>query len=166
MSQQAFADRLSRIENGKQWEPEGVVIVQRKKRVKNRQNKQTASNVMYPITLLALILLGVAMVVAARYVRFQVFGMGDPDGGILADHVVMDGIFSLILFFAVRQVANLKSVVLLAATAAGVIAGVLCMHMAVHRFPDLWAQLFGADWVNVVISTTPASWFLLIPYGF
>lgn len=164
MTDQAFQDRLSRINKGQQWAPEGVLMPTQT--LKQRQRKASMlGNAGYPFSIVLAFGLGMLTVVIARWARFQLFAGGDAGGDILMDNLIIDAAMSSGLAFVIRMMTNLTSPIHLSAKSFGITACVLTMHMAVHRFPDLWAVLFSPDWVKTVISQTEANGILFFTFG-
>ncbi|MBM7067529.1 hypothetical protein [Actibacterium sp. 188UL27-1] len=161
-----FAERIKRIEGGTQWEPDGVLLPDRSVDRKKRSKKgEVASNAAYPLSIVLAFVLGMLTVLIARYVRFQMFGMPGGGGDVLADHLFMDAAMSSCIGFLIRMVTNMKSPIHMSAKGFGITAGVLTMHMAVHRMPDLFERLFSPDWVYQVIATTEPNGFLFFTLG-
>mgnify|MGYP001796857615 CR=1 FL=1 len=90
-----------------------------------------------------------------------------PGGGgdVLADRLVMDAVMSSCIGFLIRMVTNMKSPVHMSAKGFGITAGVLTMHMAVHRLPEQFERLFSPEWVYQVISTTDPNGILFFTFG-
>ncbi|MEL6521969.1 MAG: hypothetical protein AAFQ66_13460 [Pseudomonadota bacterium] len=161
-----FAERIKRIETGDQWEPDGVLHSKRpEKRKKRSQSAEMTSNAMYPLSIAAAFVLGILTVLIARYVRFQLFGM--PGGGedVLADQLLMDAVMSSVIGMAIRMATNMTSAIHTSAKGFGITTGVLTMHMAVHRMPDLFEMMFSREWVLAVISTTDPNGVLFFSFG-
>lgn len=153
----AFQQRVARINSGKQWAPEGVVVSRRQQA--QRRKTAAAAN---PVTLLLALVLGAVIVVAVRYARFHAFEGGAVSGDILMDNMVMDAVMAVALSLIVKIAANLRAFIHLPVMAAGIAVAALCMHMAVHRVPDLFAQAFSDAWVASITQATDANTVLVL----
>lgn len=160
---QSFEERIGRITAGQQWEPEGVIVAQHTSR-KKKARKSLFGNAGYPLSIVMAFVLGILTVVLARYCRFHLFGV-EQSGDIIADHLIMDAAMSSGLAFVIRMATNLKSPVHLSAKSFGITAGVLTMHMAVHRFPEIFDFLFSPQWTDLVIASTEANGILFFSFG-
>ena len=120
---------------------------------------------MYPFSILLAFALGILTVVIARWARFQLFGLPGNAAEDFSSMVAMDAIMSSMIGFLIRQMTNLKSPIHLSAKGFGITAGVLCMHMAVHQMPGLWAILFSPEWVKSVVQTTSPTGILFFEFG-
>ncbi|MBY6152610.1 hypothetical protein KUV47_05240 [Vannielia litorea] len=147
-----FNDRISRINKGKQWAPDGVVhspIQQQRRKGKNGP----VARVFHTVSLPMAFAIGLLAISVARYGRLAVSGV--PEGGqVLTSTLAVDAVMAVILTFVLCQIVQMRSVTQVVVATVGTGAGTLTMHMLVHRAPELFAQLFGPTWVNAVISTT------------
>lgn len=155
-----FQNRISRINKGNQWAPDGVVHspVQRMQR-KGRNGP--VARMFHTISLPMAFSLGLMCMAVARYIRLAVSGV-PPGGHVLTDTLLVDGGLAVVLSFVLAQIVSMRSVAQVAVSATGVGVGALTMHMAVHRAPDIFSQFFGPTWVNAVLSTTEPN---MVLYG-
>ena len=160
-NQADFADRLARIEqniaDARQllWvgvdEVYSLPLRVRKARVTGFQ--ALLQNAMYPLAMVAAVVLGAVSHCIGQIVRFRVQGLPDlnanPDIEMLGQ-VILGIAISMILGYVFR----LHSRSFMSLKSTGVVFGVLFMHNAVHLYPAVFARLTSAMWTNQVISHT------------
>lgn len=149
-----FHERLVRIEKGEQFIadaiiPKGFLEARRVKKKKLIRFGAILSVVLVFVTAL----IGVVML---RYGRYQIFGIDRADLTSL-EGVILDGGGSIIMVTIILFVTKLDSMLLVAANVFGALASFLGMHMIVHRFPDLFAEIFSLQWLYLVLQSTEAN---------
>ncbi|MBT0956712.1 hypothetical protein IV417_04895 [Alphaproteobacteria bacterium KMM 3653] len=150
-----FNDRIKRIDRGKQWVPEGIVVHQ-----KGSQRPKGPSR-LNPISVLFGAVFGAVLVVGVRAMRFYLVPGGDVPA--LQSNLGVDAGLVLLVFAAVALLRRRFALMPLLFKCTGVAAAALGMHMAVHAQPDLWALAFSQGWVDQVIATTSATSPLSLP---
>lgn len=151
-----FEERLTRIDKGNQWAPEGVVTRDMYARKATRKVKahNPLGNIFYPVGMMLALLAGLVSVVAARYAQFHLLSdnIGDlaPDI-ILAGEFIMASSVGMVLRIAMAVQGKDK----LMAQTVGVWAGIVGLHNVVHKMPDLFTTLFSSEWVGAVMASAP-----------
>lgn len=151
-----FEERLSRIDKGKQWSPDGVVTrdMYAKRSVKKVKAHNPLANIFYPFSILLALLAGVVSVLAARYAQFHLLSDSVSD---MAPDILMVGEF--LMASSVGMVLRIAMAVQgkdkLMAQTVGVWAGIVGMHNLVHKMPDLFTTLFSAEWVASAMASAP-----------
>jgi hypothetical protein len=156
-----FAARVSRIEMNTAASQQllfvGVdevyVMPRRDRKPKISGSRAFLGNLMYPVSLVAAVVLGAFSHAVGQVARYHVQGMPDlnanPDIETLVQIIVGIAI-SMVLGFALglnsKAFTTLKSV--------GSVMGVLFGHNAVHLYPKLFAAMTSEMWVNQVVSHT------------
>lgn len=152
----SFEERLTRIDKGKQWSPDGVVTrdMYAKKAGKKVKAHNPLSNVLYPVSMLLAVAIGLLSVIAARYAQFHL--LSDSTGDLSPD-IIMVGEF--VMATCVGMVLRIALAVQgkdkLMAQTAGVWAGIVGLHNLVHMMPDLFQTLFSAEWVATTMASAP-----------
>ncbi|MCO6381942.1 hypothetical protein [Oceanicola sp. 502str15] len=155
-----FNDRITRINKGSQWAPEGVVHTPVQKARRKGRNGPIA-RMFHTISLPMAFALGLLAMAVARYARMAVSGL--PEGGqVLTSTLALDAVLGVVLAFILCQIVQMRSISQVAVAVIGTGAGALTMHMVVHRAPEIFAQFFGPAWVNAVLSTTEPN---MVLYG-
>ena len=109
-----------------------------------------ADNASYPLAILACFLIGFVTIVFLRWVRFQISGEIDPNGGLgVLDAMLIGG-----MTMAMREVMNFRQPAFTAGNVLGLCIGMMTMQNFVHALPDLFAGMFSQDWVDVMIHET------------
>jgi hypothetical protein len=156
-----FAARIARIEKGVSSATQllyvGVdevyAMPRRDRRPKPSQGKVLITNVLYPVSLVAAVILGAVSHGIGQVARFYVSGVPDlkanPDVEMLVQ-IILGVAISMVLGFALglnsRAFTTLKSI--------GVICGMLFFHNAVHIWPRHFAALTSELWVNQMVTHT------------
>ncbi|WP_213545914.1 hypothetical protein [Vannielia litorea] len=155
-----FNSRITRINKGKQWAPDGVVHapIQAARR---KGRRGPVARLFHGISLPMAFGLGLIAMLVARYARLAVSGVPEG-GGVLTETLLIDAVLALVLSFVLAQIVSMRSIPQVMVSALGVATGALTMHMAVHRAPDLFVQIFGPAWVNAVVTTTDPN---MVLYG-
>ncbi len=159
-----FNSRIKRIKDPKNtyyvdgetgtFIPKRVNKQQIKQAVKKRNEKATFGGLMMCI------LLGAAMLMAARYVRFTYLGI--EEGGPAADTLMMiDFGMAAMAMFILGGMIGQKTLKHMTAQVMGIGAMMVLMHNLVWLAPAEFAQVYGQDYVNQVQATTaPTSIYL------
>ena len=111
---------------------------------------------LYPVSIVVAVALGIAAHGVGQVARFYVQGLPDlkanPDTEMLVQMIV-GIVVSMFLGFAfglnTKAFTTLKSV--------GVVIGILIFHNFVHLWPQQFAALTSEQWVDQVVSTTNGS---------
>ena len=110
-------------------------------------------NAMYPVSMVAAVVLGAVSHCIGQIARFHVQGLPDlkanPDIETLTQVIL-----GIVISIALGYVFRLQSKSFTTLKSAGAVIGVLFMHNAVHLYPKLFAQATSALWVNQIISHT------------
>lgn len=165
----SFNDRIARINRGRQWAPEGVVHQPVQARGRGRARGRHGqpglfARLFHAVSLPVTLAVGLAAVLIARWARFKLSGLPE-EGHVLMQPALMDAGAALAIAFVLTQVFSMRSVTQMACTVAGVAAGVLGMHLAVHQAPGLFAEVFSPAWVSAVISQTDPRGVLFLDLG-
>lgn len=150
-NQVVFQERLARIRQGSQIRPEGVITGPLAR--PNRAVRGVRLRLGAFWTFSALFFLGVTSVFMARYGRFQVWGIERAEFAAL-DGVILDlgaAGLSLIVLLAMTK---LNTMVAIVAHLAGTFMSFFGMHLAVHRFPDFFGDVFSLRWLFMVLQST------------
>jgi len=157
----SFNDRLSRINSGKQWVPEGVVH----QTAHQRQGRNGVfARLFRTISLPMAFGIGVVSVIIARWTRFAIYGLQSPGADVAIETMLIDGVLAMALGFVIGQMTALKSASQMLAKGFGVTACVVGMHLLVHRAPDLFTELFSPEWVNQIITSTDRNGILFLSF--
>ncbi|MFY0632915.1 MAG: hypothetical protein JXQ91_03835 [Vannielia sp.] len=159
-SMDTFNDRITRINKGRQWAPEGVVHTP--VQAARRKGKQgPIARFFHSVSLPMAFGLGLLAMAVARYARLAISGL-PQDGQVLTSTLAVDALVAVVLSFILCQIVSMRSISQVAVAVIGTGAGALTMHMVVHRAPEIFAQFFGPAWVNAVLSTTEPN---MVLYG-
>ncbi|QDC09602.1 hypothetical protein FHY55_10260 [Oceanicola sp. D3] len=157
---ETFQNRIKRINKGKQWAPDGVVHTPVQAQTRKGRHGPIA-RFFHTVSLPMAFGIGLIAMSIARYARLAVSGL--PEGGnVLTETLLIDAVLALVLSFVLAQIVSMRSIPQVIVSALGVSAGAMTMHMAVHRAPDLFMQVFGPAWVNAVVTTTDPN---MVLYG-
>ena len=127
--------------------PKRVNKQQIKKAVKKRQEKATFGGVIMSVVL------GAAMLMAARYVRFTYLGI--EEGGPAADTLIMiDFGIAAIAMFMLGGMIGQKTLKHMLAQVTGIALMIVTMHNLIWLAPAEFAQVYGQEYVNQVQATT------------
>lgn len=150
----SFNSRINRINRGRQWAPEGVVHQPAPSPRANAAGNAVA-RLFHAISLPMAFSIGAFAMVVARFARLKVSGL-PANGNVLTDTLMTDAVMALVVGFVLLQIVSMRGITQLFTAISGLGATALTMHMFVHRAPDVFAQFFGAAWVDAVISQTMA----------
>lgn len=110
-------------------------------------------NAMYPVSMVAAVLLGVASHCIGQIARYHVQGLPDlkanPDIETLGQVIL-----GIVISIALGYVFRLQSKSFATLKSTGAVIGVLFMHNAVHLYPKAFAVVTSGLWVNQVVSHT------------
>lgn len=110
-------------------------------------------NLMYPMSLVLAVLVGVISHGIGMVLRYQVQGL--PDLGANPDiEMVVQVVLGFAIAMVLGYVVGLRSNSLTPLKSAGSALGVLFFHNAVHMFPRLFAVLTSELWVNQMVTHT------------
>jgi hypothetical protein len=167
-SQQAdFAARIARIQSGASSSKHTIFVgmddsFEMPERRRGSRNAPAAglANALYPLSVLAVLGLGVMSHGLAMVARFWLSGLPkvrqNPDVEMLTQFVL-----GFLVALLIARALKIKARELALARSIGVVLAVLLFHNAVHLWPDLFARLFSPIWVADVLSfTEPRSVFL------
>ena len=139
-----FAERISRIEAQRQRSAPAT-----KPRARWRE-----SGFAYVLSLVAAFFVGVLVVFAARYARFQLTGVTPGSTTLNTSNLAVDMVLAFMVGFLLQQIFNFRRPEHTGAKTLGMIVAVLTMHMAVHAFPGVFSVIFSETWVHQVIRLT------------
>lgn len=112
-------------------------------------------NAMYPVSMVAAVVLGAVSHCIGQITRFHVQGLPDlkanPD-----IEMLIQVILGIVISMALGYMFRLHSKGFTTLKSTGAVIGVLFLHNAVHQFPQMFAQATSALWVNQMISHTQA----------
>ena len=143
-------------------------VVHRKKLVQQSRQAEIAGNLMFPLSLLGALALGLVAVAMGRYARFHLAaGWGDmanPEYDML-----VSGLLGLMLAFVLGQMFRLRSKEHRGMMSAGVFLMVCTFHNLAHWAPGPMSMMFSPAWVQTVVATSPANSFawrgMYVPFG-
>ena len=156
-----FADRVNRIEKQSAasvqllfvGEDEVYAIPRGKRRPRVSRAELLLGNFLYPLSIVAAVILGAVSHMIGQVARFHVQGLPDlkanPDIETLVQ-ICVGLVISMVLGYAM----GLGSKAFLSLKSAGVVVGILFGHNAVHLVPKFFAALTSEMWVNQVVRTT------------
>jgi hypothetical protein len=153
-----FQARLDRIENGTQVRPDGVIVGRRGPSRKALKRRRLRLSVLWSVC--ALFLCGMVTVALSRYWRFQYFGI-ELASFTDASGVAIDMTAAGLSIFVQAIATKLNTPFYLGAHVAGTTASFFGMHMAVHRFPDFFAETFSMRWLYMVLTSTDPNRFMI-----
>lgn len=162
VSQTSFSERLARIESGSYThyvDPETGMQIPRRAKAPRRKGPPKTEGLRHTLSFVAAMLAGALGILAARYVRYQYFGLADGAEGAMADGLmVMDLIFGCIAAMMVKVLFRMGGKEFIVFQTAGALAALTLMHNLVWMYPEPFAEVFGPEWVEYTQSTTePAS---------
>ena len=156
-----FAERAARVERNLAgsrqllWVgmDEVYSMPRRERKLQVTGLRALAQNAMYPISMVAAVLLGMVSHCIGQIARFHVQGMpnlnANPDIDMLGQVIL-----GIVIAIALGYVFGLQSKSFTTLKSTGAVLGVLFMHNAVHLFPGLFANATSAMWVNQIVSHT------------
>lgn len=126
----------------------------------NRKPRQTrgqvfVGNLLYPLSMVAAVILGAVSHMIGQVIRFHVQGLPDLNANPDIETLVQI-ILGIVISMGLGYTLGLNSKAFLTLKSAGVVAGVLLGHNAVHLAPKAFAAVTSGMWVNQVVSTTHA----------
>ena len=158
-----FAARIARIEKSGSGATQtlyvGVdevyAVPRRERKAKASAGRVLLSNFLYPVSLVAAVVLGAVSHGIGQVMRFHIQGVPDlkanPDVEMLVQ-IILGIVISMVLGFALglnsRAFTTLKSF--------GVICGMFFFHNAVHLWPRHFAGVTSELWVNQMVTHTKA----------
>ena len=111
------------------------------------------TNAMYPVSMVAAVVLGAASHCIGQIARFHAQGLpnlnANPDIETLGQVIL-----GIVIALALGYVFGLHSKTFTTLKSTGVVIGVLFMHNAVHLYPRVFAAATSGLWVNQVVSHT------------
>ena len=156
-----FAARLARVEeniaSARQLLWVGVDEVysmpRRARKVRVTGLRGLVQNAIYPLSMMAAVVLGAVSHGIGQIARFHVQGLpdlhGNPDIETLGQVTL-----GIVISMALGYVFKLQSKSFMTLKSAGAVIGMLFMHNAVHLYPKAFAVMTSAMWVNQVVSQT------------
>lgn len=125
----------------------------RERKVRVTGLRAFVGNALYPVSMVAAVVLGAVSHAIGQVARFHVAGMPDqkanPDIETLIQIILGIGIA-----MALGYVFRLQSKSFTTLKSTGAVLGVLFMHNAVHLYPKAFAAVTSPMWVNQVVSHT------------
>ncbi len=140
-----FTQRVKRIEKKHR----------RDKRKKPRVRSQ--SSLAYVASLIAAVVVGYLVIIAARYARFHLTGMLPGETGVDMAGLGMELALAMMASLVLSMIFDFKSPEHAGAKGMGIVIAIFTMHMWVHGFPETFAFLFSEAWVNRVVWLTDPS---------
>jgi len=137
-----FSERIARIE------------ARRAKAPDTPKRKPRGDGVVYALSLMAAFLVGILVVVAARYARFHLTGVTPGSAGLNSSNLAVDMGLAFLAGFILQQIFQFKRPEHTGAKTFGMFVAAFTMHMAVHAFPGAFELLFSDTWVRQVIRLT------------
>ena len=153
-----FQERLARIRAGCQIEAEDVLGKPRYR--PNRAVRGVRLRLGAFWTFSALFLMGMGVVALSRYGRFQIWGMERAELAAL-DGVIMDLGMAGLSLAVLALVTKLNTLVAIGSYVLGSALSFFGMHIAVHRFPEFFGELFSLRWLFMVIQSTDPNKFMI-----
>ena len=131
-----------------------VYAMPRGKREPRRSRGQLfMANLLYPVSMVLAVALGAVSHTVGQVARFHAQGLPDlkanPDIEMLVQIIL-----GLAITMVLGSALGLSSKAFLTLKSAGVVAGVLFGHNAVHLYPKAFAALTSEMWVNLVVTRT------------
>ncbi|MBC7739080.1 MAG: hypothetical protein H7245_18140 [Candidatus Saccharibacteria bacterium] len=156
-----FAARVARVENNlagaRQLLFVGVDEVysmpRRERKARVSGVRTLLNNALYPVSMVAAVILGAVSHCIGQIARFHVQGVPDLDANPDIE-MLKQVILGIVIAIALGYVFRLQSRSFMTLKSSGVVIGVLFMHNLVHLYPRLFAQMTSALWVNQVVSHT------------
>lgn len=125
----------------------------RERKASTSRGRAMFGNLIYPMSMVAAVLLGAVSHGLGQVARFHIQGMPDlkanPDIEMLVQTVL-----GILILMVLGFVLGLNSKTFTTLKSVGVVVGLLTFHNAVHLWPRLFAVLTSEIWVNQVITTT------------
>jgi hypothetical protein len=153
-----FSARIARIEAGtgssKSTLFVGMDEVYRVDYHARRHGRDSAaSNAWYPISVAMTFVVGALSDLAIRWVDFMTKGLPavEADPGMT---MVVSFFTALLVSLVVGACMGVKVTEHLALRSAGIIAGMVGWHNAVHNYPELFGQAFSPLWVGAITRMT------------
>jgi len=156
-----FAARIVRIEQGMAASTqmlfvgvdEAYVMPRRERKPRPSRGRVLVGNLMYPVSLVAAVLLGAVSHGVGQVVRFHAQGLpdlkADPDIETLVQ-IMLGVAIALVAGWMLRL--NCRASVTL--QSVGAVLGVLFGHNAVHLWPKPFAALTSEMWVDQLVAQT------------
>ncbi len=159
--QDEFAERLRTIrERGGQATimvgQDEQYLIPRKERVTVSRRREVAGNMLYPASLLGVVLLGMVAVAVSHYVRFHIMA----ESALLQDPVsemLMVGGVGLAATFVLSQAYKLTSKEHRTLQGIGVFLMVASFHNLSHWLPGPMSLVFSPAYVATIAETTPVN---------
>lgn len=145
-----FEDRIARIQGPDQgaWRDPALGVSS------PRQVGQKAAGGNAQISVLAGLIIGGLMALAALWVRYRVLGLSDFGGR--PDMVLLyDASMALVAAFALRELLAMKTVSHLFGIAIGIGAVLVGIHNLVWVWPEPFLQVFSTEWVTATKDSAP-----------
>lgn len=154
-----FAARVARIEtaiaNSTQMLFVGVdeayVMPRRDRKVKRSPSRAFIGNLLYPVSLVAAVVLGAVAHGLGQVVRFHVQGLPDLHANPDIETLVQI-ILGIVIAMVIGTALGLNAKAFMTLKSVGVVVGVLFGHNAVHLWPKLFAALTSEMWVSQVVT--------------
>ena len=138
----SFSERIARIEAGRAKAPDTAKRIPR------------GDGVGYALSLVAAFLVGILVVVAARYARFHLTGVTPGSTELHSSNLAVDFGLAFLAGLMLQQIFRFKRPEHTGAKTFGMFVAAFTMHMAVHAFPGAFELLFSESWVRQVIRLT------------
>lgn len=132
---------------------EAYLMPRRDKRAVPSSGRVLLTNLMYPVSMVMAVAMGVAGHAAGQIARFHLQGMQDPGANPDVEMLVQIAV-GLGLSMAFGYVLQLKGHTFTTLKSLGVVIGLLFFHNAVHLWPKVFAGLTSEIWVNQILSQT------------
>jgi hypothetical protein len=111
------------------------------------------SNAVYPVSMVAAVVLGMVSHAIGQIARYHVQGLPDLNANPDIETLVQV-ILGIVIAMALGYVFRLQSRNFMTLKSTGAVIGVLFMHNAVHLYPAGFAAVTSPMWVNQVVSHT------------
>ena len=154
MAQVDFQDRLARL--NADHSVRAQVQTQKRKQRAAQNGPEWIENAKYPLSFVVAFLVGAISILIARYVSSVMVGVPQADAD-MDTQMIIDGVLAGVIVWFLRMAIKSDDKEMLAAQSVGIWVALTMMHNLVHLVPDMWAVIYGADWVAMILETTSPS---------
>ncbi|WP_120501458.1 hypothetical protein [Roseovarius sp. EL26] len=138
---QAFQDRVARLSDKGKAQVEA--------RSKTRKKGVLLERLAFPISIIGSLALGYSTAFVSRYVMYHMVGVPKPGSVDIASLI-----FAAAIVLTMSAILKSKQKECATASTIGLLLAVFTLHNFVWEYPDLFAQVYGPDWVKAVQQQT------------
>ncbi len=153
-----FSARIARIEKGTGTSKSTLFVGMDEVyridyRARARRKNSRLADAWYPVSVALTFAVGAASDLVVRWLDWMTRGLPAPDAD--PGYAMITGFFTaLIVSLVLGALLGIRVGEHLALRSAGIIAGMVGWHNAVHLWPEAFGQAFSPLWVGAVIRTT------------